>query len=435
VAASTATSTTLITAMSTSKIALAASFILAASIPVGIRLSTSDAAAVGREGAIHTTSTIRSAAPRDRAFSPEGFRAALERLLDDDPADAARRRRLQRLIFSLDLDQVQGAVAVLEEFGEPAALYDIIGTAFSRWAELDPEKAIADAVSRPPSLWGYYPLHGAWDTWAFSDWGATRSWASSTETAYDHSFLLWAYLDSMASIDGLLTVERARELGADFPERADQLLRRALSSWTKNSPENAIAWMGAELSDPVERDELLGRALETLGEPAPKDALSHVSLIENPERLREVRYNIFWPWSLQHPLEAADYFEQSKAGDLWDADTIRSAAESFARNLPTRAMEVARSIEDPNKRDSYYVGVLSGATMGSPRVDPAILLEAADAISDEGARTNNSLVSFLRNWVAQDRAAAEAWVEALPDGSKKSFAQHMFPRSSEANQP
>jgi len=49
-------------------------------------------------------------------------------------------------------------------------------------------------------------------------------------------------------------------------------------------------------------------------------------------------------------------------------------------------MKISRTIEDPIKRDSYFVGVLSGATRVAP-VNPSVLMEAADAISDEGART------------------------------------------------
>ncbi|MGI9241446.1 MAG: RNA polymerase sigma factor [Verrucomicrobiales bacterium] len=428
---------TLITAMSTSKLAIAASFILAASIPIGIRLSTADAAANKPVELMNEARLAPRGAAADSRFSAMAFREALERLYDDDGNQgnlAARKRRLQRLILSLNLEELQGAVGVLEEFEDPDPLHEIIGVTFSRWAELDPESAIADASSRPPSRWGYYPLHGAWDTWAFTDWESAHGWLISAESAYDQSFLLWGYLDSMAGIDGAQTVERARQFGGDFPERSGQLLRRALSSWTKKQPEQAIAWMRSELGDPVERDELLGRALESLGEPQPEAALAEVQHLDNPERLREVRYNIFWTWALQHPLEAAEYFERTGAGDLWDASTLRSAGESFARNLPARAMEISRTISRPDNRDSYYVGVLSGATL-SGSAPPDILLEAAEAISEEGAKTNSSLTSFLRSWASHDRAAAEAWVESLPDGGKKEFARHMFPRPQSGDQP
>ena len=418
--------TSIVTAMSTSKIAIAASFIIAASVPVGLHIGSTEAA-YGTKVASGSPSTLSQ--PKNPtgspAFSAGDFRAELQRITGADESDPARTRRLQRLIFTLDLDQVQEAVAVLEEFEEPKRLYDIIGTCFARWAELDPHGAIAGAVSRPPGRWGYYPIHGAWDTWAYADWEAAREWITTTETEYDHPFMFWGYFDHMAKIDGALGVARARQLGADFPERAEQYLSRAVSSWTKNQPEEAIGWIDQEITEPVRRDQLIGKALQALGRPDPQAALSRVDMIGNADRRIEVRYNIFWTWALQQPHVATGYFVESKAGDRWDGSTVRSAGEAFARNLPQRAVEISRAITDPEKRDQFYCGILCGALDS----DPSVVLEAAEGIGEEMARTNSSLSGFLRHWEARDHAAAEAWVESLPDGAKKDFARHMFPRA------
>ena len=424
VTASATSLSTIITAMTTSKIAIAASFIIAASIPVGIKLGSTHAAPANKiSSALPSDALDETGKPDGVAFNAETFRAELRRLASSESFSPARFRRLQRMIFTLDLDQIRTAVAVLEEFEEPEKLYQIIGTTFSRWAELDPEAAIANAVARPPGRWGYYPIHGAWDTWAFADWDAAHAWVQDAETSYDHSFLFWSYFDHMATIDGQLGVERARRLGEDFPQRADQFIERSLSSWAKNEPDKAIAWMDEELTEPVERDRLIGKALESLGEPDPKKALAHVGMIDNAERLREVRYNIFWGWALMHGAEAADFFESVDGGDQWDENTVRSAGEAIARNYPERAIEISRTIEDPKKRDQVYVGVLGGAKQSDFR----LVIEAADNISAEASRTNSSLRGFLQTWEKADRDAAKAWVEALPEGSKKESAKHMFP--------
>ena len=66
-------------------------------------------------------------------------------------------------------------------------------------------------------------------------------------------------------------------------------------------------------------------------------------------------------------------------------------------------------IEDPIRRDCYSIRLLSGATRVAP-VDHDVPMEAAGAISDGGARTNNRRDLFLRNGSTQDRVAAEAWI-------------------------
>jgi len=423
----------IITAMTTSKLAFAATFLIAASLPVGVHYAKS-ATAKTQEKSVHT-GIAGSAEPAELqagtkadakkwAFDANEFRESLRRLIAGGTVDM---REVQRQLLTLNLDEVQSAIAVLDEFQPPDTdrLHELMQFAYVRWAELDPSAATGDAGSRPTSPWGYYPLHGAWDTWAFSDWDSARVWARETQTEFDHSFLYWGYLDTMGAIDGELTVARSYEIGEDLPKLRDQFLTRAMRVWATNEPENAIPWMDENLTEPLLRDHVIGEALESYGERQPADALDQVAeLIGNVERQSGVRYNIYWMWALQQPLAAADYLETS-GGEGWNENTLRSAGEAIARNEPERAIEVSRTISDAEGRDSFYVGILGGASES----DFSLVIEAADHLSSSGARTNGSLRYFLEDWAGRDRRAARAWVDALPEGQKKRDAQHMFPRN------
>ena len=426
-ATTSAATTSIITAMTTSKIAFAATFVIAASIPVGVHWTTS--AAADKRGATAQQPAaigqgIERTKPRSKwAFSAEKFREDLVLLTAADSGADASVERWQKRLFGLDLEEIRTAIAVLDEFEKPDRLYDLMQTAYARWAELDPAAAVADAGNRPKSPWGFYPIQGAWQTWAFADWDSARAWARDNQTEYDSSWFYWKYLDTMGAIDGKLTVERSLLLGEDKPDLKDQVLGRALKAWIKQQPEETISWMRENLDDPVQRDLVAGKALEALGERHPITALDEVDLLENLERRREVRYNIFWSWSLQRPDAAADYVEGNR-GEGWSESTLRSAGEAIARNDPARAIEVARSITDAEGRDSFYVGILGGARES----DFSQVIEAADHLSPSGARTNGSLRYFLEDWASSDREAARQWVEALPPGQKKQDARHLFPR-------
>lgn len=419
--------TSFLSIMSTSKLAFVAAFVLAASVPLGIRLTDSRATATLNGFRSLTTTTadpnqlgLSEPGQAEReAFDAGRFRRLLEQVQSDEPTENARSRRLQRLMFTLDLQEVRAAIAVLHEFEEPQRLLDIVGAAYARWAELDPGEAVADAHAQPKDHWGYYPISNAWLTWAFADWDAAREW----NAANNETFNFWSYLDWQAERDGELALRHATQLAEDFPSQSDRYLRRALASWTSHEPERAIAWMDENLTDSSTRDDLIGASLEQLRESDPRKALDHMGLIENPERLREVRYNVFWSWALLQPGEAAAYFDESDAGESWSIHTVRSVGEAIARNDPVRALEIARNIEDAERSDSFYTGILGGAAQS----DLGLVREAAEAISERAARTNNSLGSFLKHWAAHDRAAAEAWVEALPEGGKKNWARHVFP--------
>ena len=408
--------------MSTSKLAFASAFVIAASVPVGLRITESNASpSVKLNHASPDSSTQQQQqTPTIAPFDAERFRKALAQQQSSKVDNDGQSRRLQRLMFSLELSEIREAIAVLEEFENPERLLNIVSAAFARWAELDPEEAVADAHARPKSQWGFYPINGAWHTWAFSDWDAARAWNATN----NDSFGFWSHLDWMAERDGEIAVQRATELADDFPSDGESYIRRALKSWTQANPDRAIEWMDENLTDPVRRDDYLGSSLQQLGERDPVKALDQVNLIENPDRLDEVRYNVFWSWAHLQPTEAANYFSESNAGESWSPSNLHSAGEVIARNFPVRALEIARGIDDAERKDNFYCGILCGATQSNL----SLVREAAEAISEEGARTNNSLGTFLDHWAAEDREAASAWVDALPEGGKKEWARHFFPR-------
>ena len=426
-AVSTSTATTLIstvTIMSTSKFAFVAAFLIAASVPVGFRVAESRASTslTLNSGDIferEAGSAIRKTAVSSE-FDVERFRRSVERLHTSEPVNDRQSRRLQRLMLTLNVSDIQKALAVLEEFEMANSLLDIVGAAYVRWAELEPESAVADAHARPKSLWGYYPINSVWVTWAFSDWDAARAWNASNQD----TFGFWSYLDWQAERDGELAVKHAAQIAEDFPEDGDRYVRRAFQAWSESDPDKAIAWMDENLTDPVPRDDFIGSGLQQLAERDPRKALDNMKLLDNPERLREVRFNVFWEWAHLQPSEAATYFDEINGAATWNVNTVRSVAESIAGHDPVRALEIARKLEDSERSDSFYCGILCSATQS----DLGLVREAADAISAQGARTNNSLGAFLDHWAATDRDAAAAWVEALPDGDKKAWARHIFPQ-------
>ncbi len=419
-----------LTAMLSTKAAFATAFVLAAAIPVAREMTRQPDAAEPIDGIViapHSAANVTPSAPAPASgdrLDPAVFRAELKRIQANPEPDDDAINRLRRLMFTLAEAEIAEALAVLDEFENPEPLRDIVGATYARWAELDPEAAIVAAGASPPNRWGYYPINGAWQTWAFSDWEAARVWARDTKTEYDHAFLYWGVLDKLGELDGMVAVKRAGQLADDDPDSGDAYLTRALSSWARHEPEAALAWMDGNLAEPVKRDNLIGDALEGLGDEKPAVALDHVGLIGNPERLREVRSNIYWQWVLNQPGLAAEYLASSGAGENWDANTLRSAGEGLARNEPARALEVARGIVDPAGRDAMFCGILCAAG----ERDPLLVVEAAEAISEEAARTNNSLGGFLRAWSEIDAPAAAAWVSALPEGGKKEWAQHMLPQ-------
>ena len=440
--------TTILATMTTSKLPFVVTFLVSALTPTILMSLGSEVEGGGSRRVDKVMVTpARSALPRrvEKSFDREEFRQLLHKLNQNQDEDlvAERKRALQRLMFTLELDEVKDAVAILNEallsfeqkekrpspprvFEENlkahlwGALADILQAGYSRWAEMEPQEAVASASDRKHKG-SYYAMSGAWDTWAFADWEAAFAW----KIEHNLSYSLGDFLDRQAVADGPLAIERANALTAAFPKDKEDYLMRVLGVWSMNEPQLAIEWMDENLIEPVRRDELIGHTLESLGEYYPAQALDQLGLIRNEARVAETRYNVFMRWSSLKPMEAVNYFEQSGGVESWDISRVRNIGLAISSNdHPDRALEIARTIQDEKRRDLFYSGILMGTTESAG----SEALEAANEIGIDGIRANWGFNSFLEKWAERDRGAAEAWVEALPAGPKKEWAKDFLPR-------
>ena len=416
----------ILTTMTTSKLAFGMTFLVSAFTPtilmsLGSESKAEDSRRVDKEMVTPVRSVLSKR--ESKSFDREEFRQLLRELVEDkeEALVAERGRALQRLMFTLELDEAKDAIAELDEAWLSSeglrseylsdVLAKIFQCAYSRWAEIDPVEAVASAFLRKDSELEDSSMKGAWETWAFTDWDAALVWKSEH---YDSSSF-WTFLDRQAEADGPLALERANDLAAVFPEMGDDYLKRALWVWGKNEPQNAIEWMDENLSEPVRRDEIISHFVEVLGEFDPAKALGQIDLITNIDRAREVRANILTRWALLQPMEAGSYFEQSGGGEVWKTSRISDIGEALSRNQPDYALEIARTIQDEERRNSFYFGILEGAK--ESELSP--VLDAAIEIGLEEFSTKGSLPPFLIEWASYNEGAAKAWLSAHPAGPKK----------------
>ena len=427
---STSVATGTLSAVISSKITFAAALLLGVSIPVGTRLANSQSAS---QNSIDYSSreTLRPPGANSKrvAFDPGRFRDSVKRLIEKNQNHEVLARRLQRLLLSLDDGELREAIGVLDET-EHERTYDLVRIAFARWAEIDPESAIAEAATDTEGRPRGVALEGAWHTWAFVDWDAALTWIRgfAQDSGGGLNDALEDHLARLARIDGEQAVARAIELDDEHPDPGSELQGAALSAWARHDPGAAFAWMEQNLTGHENRDNLVLVAIHEIGELYPKQALEGLKLVADQEMVKFTRSNILYHWTLlrRHAIEAADYFENSRAGNMWDPKNMRAAGQYLARHAPARAIEIARAIEDPVRRNLFYHGILAH----TPEDDPTIVLEAAEALSNKLPPETNAVGSFVFVWVQHDRAAATDWVEGLPEGEARDSARRHIPNYS-----
>ena len=248
----------------------------------------------------------------------------------------------------------------------------------------------------------YWAPAGSSDPGAFADLLASRADLNATSQHLSNYLREWAGLDSAAALAWLDRLpDPARRLGLirsalpwhgwpapapeaylplalrlpAGPEREAQLTN-LLSSWAKESPAAATAWLAAHDTPEFAAigDRVQGTLLAGLAATDPETALSR--------------------WEKLPPGDAKTTALAGIADALASVDPV-AAAQWFGKNLPPLNEKESSGISETGYNRS--LGFLSGAT-------PAHL-----------SGTSETLVRLVNAWYEQDPAATVAWAAALPD--------------------
>lgn len=194
-----------------------------------------------------------------------------------------------------------------------------------------------------------------------------------------------------ASIRSEQREEEFKKILALDKEQQNQALYSFFSSWAKQEPRRALA-KTAELSDPFDRN------------------LAH--------------YYVFSAWAEKNPENAAAYFLENK--DRWDENSMFimqmsdgmsiggscSIVENLAKISPEKALEWLDHIEnkkDQNNLKNNLINILA-------KKDPlALLKNSAQFFPGE---ENKTYAAIAGQWAKRDPAAAQQWVETLPEDEK-----------------
>ncbi|CAN5280790.1 hypothetical protein BH23VER1_BH23VER1_00680 [soil metagenome] len=401
-------------------------FAASAAIPIGIEMATAPVGSPPVAAAAPAPVPAGPARPAVPPFDLGLVREAIAYLENSADHDAAAERALRRLIFGLDLDQIQAVASLVAGTGRKERLYEVALACYARWAELDPPGAMAAANALTPGQLGYYPLRGAFFTWAQIDREGALAWLGSATSEFDLRFLGYEMITRTGKADAVDALELADRIGTARPDWYETLFQRAAHLWVARDPDAALAHL-ATLPD-AQRGDLLAKGLESLGESDPVAALERVGILTTAAQQDSVSHEIYWNWATRDPLRAFEYFAAEDRLPTWPPNLLRAAAEAVARHDPAIPLGVVGQIIDPERRDRFLGGILAGSTWS----DPSATVAAAELISDSASYQIGDIGQFVEGWAGQDFAAAEAWVTALPDSEKKLFATGGLGRAREA---
>ena len=448
-AAATAAPTTLATLLTMSKINLATASALALAVPflalqfVQNRQQSAEIAALRASSLAPTTSlppnpTLTPLTPKKRTPSaPDRPTSLPEILAQRDPV--SRMRALLDFVAQIPPDALPSALKEIRDNSpdwDPEAKV-VLHLLLTRWAQQDPEAALASLNSLDPKKQGGdapsilaslaardpqrvaawlanpkntlvdFPAMGAilagtlGKEWVRQDPAAALAWARSLPESQRGGAYV-GVLGTLASTDPAAAARLASQLDADSARL--NVLGDISKTWAKKSPADALAW--ANSLDGPERQTALRQALGSWSDAAPAAAARFVEDLPPSDLTAPLLKSIAEPWVAKAPDAAATW--------------LAARPESTAKNEAMGSVMWNWTKQNPNDASTWLTNQpagptrdagISGLALATFDSDPAAALTWAANMSDDQNR-RNSINLGMTEWLKRDAPAAQAWASS-----------------------
>ncbi len=287
-------------------------------------------------------------------------------------------------------------LAWIEQHGEGDETRSALHAALRTIAQEDPEAAIA-LVERGKKIRESGQLVAV-DGGVISMAGINSSFL----------YAIWAEKDPRAAAAAALAIPNAQE-------RRSALYSLAMQ-WAMADPQAAWDW-GSGLERVSDQNAVLGNIVGVVvGNGDTSQAIAFLEAMPPGQGRRQALEQIASSLANSDPAQAYELV-RSQALTIQEEQAFSSILGRWARTEPARAFQIALDELDPgNARNSALQSVLNEVA----NRDTALALEMLGKL-DEGVLRQASY-SVARTLARNDRGAAIAWAETLPDGDHKQNA-------------
>lgn len=386
-----------------------------------------------------------SSQPAGRLPSPPPQTSLREILAQRDPVN--RMRALLDFVAQIPPGALPSALKEIRENSpdwDPEAKV-VLHLLLTRWAQQDPEAALASLNSLDPKKQGGdapsilaslaardpqrvaawlanskntlvdFPVMGAilagtlGKEWVRQDPAAALAWARRLPESQRGGAYV-GVLGTLASTDPAAAARLASQLDAD-PARL-HVLGDIGKSWAKKSPSEALAW--ANSLNGAERQTALRQALGSWSDTAPAAAARFLEDLPAAVLDGPLLKSVAEPWVAKAPDAAATWLA-ARPDSTAKNEAMGSVLWNWTKQNPNDASTWLTNQPSGPARDAAING-LALATFDS---DPASALTWAASISDETNRAA-SVTLGITEWLKRDAPAARSWASsrglALPGG-------------------
>ena len=401
------------------------------------RSGTASTNASGDEASTTASVDGSLSAEAKRLFDSGDVAGALKAILNA-PGQMGRMEALLGFVKDLDAEGVEAALPFIRGMGRGGDQFMSMGLLMGRYAEIDPERALA-YVGKQGGMERGFGTSSILRTWAASDpraaadyltnnvigsggddWMLRRtagSLASEWAKQDPQAALVWANTlsdemkgDAMNNIVEQLTSQDPLEaakvaMGFDGEQR-ERSLRTIADQWSRNEPEEAVKW--AESLTVEGKTQALEEAVESWVGKDTDAAVAYMAKMDQGER-DEIMKEVIEQWGrkgAESQPEAAEWVAAQPDGE----GKVEATGEIVGQWMRPDAESASGWLNDQPEGDAKDRGITALLRDRSVREDPEAAVAWADSISNSEMRSEQVSRS-ARSWLASDRASALEYLE------------------------
>ena len=373
-----------------------------------------------------------------RLFDSGDVAGALKTILNA-PGQLGRMEALLGFVKNLDAEGVEAALPFIRGMGRGGDQFMSMGLMMGRYAEIDPERALA-YVGKQGGMERGFGTSSILRSWAATDpraaadyltnnvvgsggddWMLRRtagSLASEWAKQDPQAALVWANTlsdelkgDAMNNIVEQLTSQDPLEaakvaMGFDGEQR-ERSLRTIADQWSRNEPEEAVKW--AEALTVEGKTQALEEAVESWVGKDTDAAVAYMAKMDQGER-DQIMKEVVEQWG-RKGAEAQPAAAEWVASQPDGKGKVDATGEIVGQWMRTDAESASGWLNEQPEGDAKDRGIAALLRDRSVREDPEAAVAWADSITDSEMRSEQ-VESSARNWLSKDRASALEYLES-----------------------
>lgn len=313
------------------------------------------------------------------------------------------------IIRGFTVEDVQAYLAEIPDGLKRPVNHVLLSMLFYRWAQMDPEAAMA-AATQPPYAEKREMLYQVVVPWLQRDMEGAMRWAKTKGSNNAKSVIGNDVGRLLVMQDPQTALARAK---AEFPEAVNSVLLTLTEQMGgKKESRRKLFELLAGLDDPRMTRRCLSQLTWSFNEGDANEALAAVADLEEsglfPDQVETFRRETTFYAMRDRPQERLELLmrPESKA----QADTQLSAYSNWAASHPAEAIEWATK----NGKVDFIAETVKQMTYGQIRAD-------WQPTEDSRERWENTTHRQFNSWREHQPEAADAWLQTLPGDIRELF--------------